>query len=202
MTELAGISVSRETIERLQSFSRLVEKWNPKINLISKASLPDIWDRHIVDSIQLYALAPKEVVWVDIGSGGGFPGIIIAILASEHASDDKITLVESDVRKCAFLRTAIRELNLDAVVISNRVENIPSLQADILSARALSDLNKLLGFAEIHLKPNGMAIFPKGETWKKEHSEAQQLWSYHHEPIKSITNPSAAILKIKDISRV
>ena len=202
MTSVGGIDVSRETFEKLEAFGALVEKWTPKINLISKSSIPEIWERHITDSVQLFLMAPPHGRWVDLGSGGGFPGIVISILSAEKDFSHNVILVESDQRKCAFLRTAIRELGLLSEVISERIEDIPNLQADIISARALVDLDMLLEYADMHLKPNGVALFPKGERWKSEHENAQNRWSYSCEPIRSITNPSAAVLKIKDISRV
>lgn len=194
--------VSRETSEKLQAFAALVEKWTGKINLISKSSVPDIWDRHIVDSAQIFALAPGSGHWVDLGSGGGFPGIVVAILTAAQEVPHRVTLVESDQRKCAFLRTAIRELLLDATVLSKRIEDIEPLGANVLSARALADLSQLLSFAERHLARKGVALFPKGANWKEEDDAACRLWSYDCEAIKSTTNPSAAILKIKEISRV
>lgn len=197
-----NLDVSRETLDKLEAFVALVEKWTVKINLISKASVPHIWDRHIVDSVQIYDLAPKQGHWVDLGSGGGFPGVVLAILASEGPDPVKFTLVESDQRKCAFLRTASRELDLGITVQSERIEEIDPLGADILSARALADLSVLLGFAERHLSPGGLALFPKGAQWKKEDQEARKLWSYDCEPVKSRTSADAAILSIKEISRV
>jgi len=202
MRSVGGANVSRETFERLEAFGALVEKWTAKINLISKPSVPELWERHIIDSIQLYTLAPPQGRWVDLGSGGGFPGIVISILTSEKGEGHHVTLVESDQRKAVFLRTAIRELDLSSEVICDRIESISSLHADIISARALADLTSLLGYADMHLKPDGLAVFPKGENWKSEHEDAQSQWSYACEPIKSATNPSAAVLKIKDISRV
>ena len=202
MTTVGGLDVSRETFAKLESFARLVEKWTPKINLVSKPSVPNLWERHIVDSVQLFTMAPETGSWVDIGSGGGFPGIVISILSSEQGDSHTLTLIESDHRKGAFLRTAIRELGLKATVISDRIENVPSLEADIVSARALADLTTLLGYADMHLKSDGTALFPKGESWRKEHEDAQGVWSYESEPIKSLTNPSAAVLKIKEIARV
>ena len=202
MIDVGGSSVSRETFERLESFVRLVEKWNPKINLISKASVPAIWERHIADSIQLFALAPEHDVWVDLGSGGGFPGIVIAALSMEHSGNGSITLVESDQRKSAFLRTAVRELELSATVVSERIEKIAPLNADVISARALADLTGLLGYANQHLRKGGVGLFPKGAKWREEHEDAQRVWSYSCEPIKSLTDPLAAVLKIKDIAHV
>lgn len=197
-----NLNVSRETHERLEAFSALVEKWTTKINLISKASVPHLWNRHIIDSAQVFDVAPKAGHWVDIGSGGGFPGIVIAILAQGAVTPLKMTLIESDQRKCAFLRTAFRELSLDGTVICGRIEEVPPQSADILSARALSDLSKLLEFADRHLDPKGVGLFPKGESWQKEHAAAQANWTYHLEAVPSTTNSAAAVLKIKDINHV
>lgn len=202
MTTIGGVDVSRETLVKLELFASLVEKWTPKINLISKSSVPVIWDRHVTDSAQLFGLTTKQGLWVDLGSGGGFPGIVIAILAAQEKARWRVTLVESDQRKSAFLRTAVRELDLAASVVSDRIENIEPLHADVVSARALADLGVLIGFAERHLKADGTALFPKGQSWQKEHDDAQRQWSYTCEPIRSETNPSAAVLKIKDIARV
>jgi len=196
------LNVSRETFAKLEAFSDLVLKWTPKINLISKQSMQDLWSRHIVDSAQLYDLAPPFERWVDLGSGGGFPGIVVSILGQDDRIEREFILVESDQRKCTFLRTAIRELNLQARVISDRIENVPPLAADIVSGRALADLSVLLGFAERHLKPGGTALFPKGAKWSTEDEAARTEWSYHCDAITSKTNPDAAVLKIKDIKRV
>lgn len=200
MSEFDVKDVSRETLQKLEAFAELVRKWNPKINLVSKSSLDDLWDRHILDSVQVFRLAEERGNWVDIGSGGGFPGIVIAILNQEEQRF-RVRLVESDQRKCAFLRTAIRELGLTATVDNERIESAQNLEADILSARALSDLSQLLIYAEMHLKPSGVAIFPKGQNWQQEVEEAQHLWSYQFEAIESKTNSVAAVLMIKDITR-
>jgi 16S rRNA (guanine527-N7)-methyltransferase len=114
----------------------------------------------------------------------------------------QFTLAESDQRKCAFLRTAARELELNLTIHAERIENLAPMSADILTARALSNLGQLLGFAERHLLSTGVALFPKGETWQKEHDSAQNIWSYRCEAIKSETNAAAAVLRIQDISRV
>lgn len=201
MNSFDAENVSRETLEKLKCFAELVRKWNAKINLVSKASLDQIWERHILDSVQVFQLATGGGHWVDLGSGGGFPGIVIGILNQEKQKF-RVTLVESDQRKCAFLRTAVRELALSTDVLNERIEKLDSQQADVLSARALSDLNQLLDFSSMHLKPYGTALFPKGQNWRKEDQAAREQWSYQCEAVISKTNPAAAILKIKDISRV
>ena len=201
MTIKYELNVSRETFSKLEAFADLVRKWNPKINLVSKNSLDDLWQRHILDSVQVFELAEGEGHWVDLGSGGGFPGIVVAIL-NQEAQAFQVTMVESDQRKCAFLRTAIRELGLTALVKTERIEQLDGLEADILSARALADLTQLLDFTELHLNPDGIVLFPKGQNWQSEDSDAKKVWTYALEAIESKTNPAAAIMKIKDIARV
>lgn len=195
-------SVSRETIEQLRRFEALVFKWTKKINLVSSGDASQIWERHIVDSAQVYTLAPSMGDWLDIGSGGGFPGIVAAIMANEKTPDRKFVLVDSDQRKCAFLRTAVRELGLNVKVHAQRVDELPAFGSAVLSARALDDLSSLLTHAEHHLASDGVALFPKGASWQKEHEEASKFWSYGLEVIKSETNPDATILKIKELTRV
>ncbi len=195
-------NVSRETMEKLEAFAALVEKWTSKINLISKQSVSEIWDRHILDSAQLFDLAPKSGKWVDLGSGGGFPAIVVSILSQGIKANHEMVLVESDQRKAVFLRTALRELELQGTVITSRIEELAPLSADIISARALADLTKLIGLAERHLSKDGIALFPKGAQWKKEAREAREIWSYNCDAISSVSNSEAAVLKIKDIARV
>ncbi|MFB9149110.1 16S rRNA (guanine(527)-N(7))-methyltransferase RsmG [Roseovarius ramblicola] len=194
--------VSRETKERLDLYATLIEKWNPRINLVSRASLPNLHTRHFADSAQLHALAPHPVShWADLGSGGGFPGLVIAILAQDTESPARVTLVESDARKSAFLRTVIRETGLAATVITDRIESTAPLQADVLSARALADLATLMGHAERHLAPGGTALFPKGATWRQEIAEAQSKWQFTSRVDKSRTDPDAVILHVTGVSR-
>lgn len=202
MTRVGGLDVSRETLDRLEAFSRLVAKWNPKINLVSKSDVGALWERHIVDSAQVFQQAGNGKRWVDLGSGGGFPGIVVAVLSAQDHPDREFVLVESDQRKAVFLRTAARELDLKITVLSQRIEQVEPLNADILTARALADLSLLLSFAERHLARSGTALFLKGARWKEEHTHAQRHWSYSCEVIKSTTNAAAAVLKIQDIARV
>jgi 16S rRNA (guanine527-N7)-methyltransferase len=195
------ITVSRETRQRLQAYSDLVRKWNPKVNLVSRVSLSDLWERHILDSLQLLDINTCPDRWVDLGSGGGFPGLVVAICLQETASDAVVTLVESDQRKAAFLRTVIRTLDLNATVLAQRAEDIPPLDATTLSARALAPLTKLLGYAAQHLQEDGAAIFPKGASWEKELSDASQEWCFVSQAIKSRTEPDACLLVIRDIKK-
>ncbi len=197
-----GGNVSRETLEDLRLFHDLLLKWNPKINLVSKSSIDDLWFRHIWDSAQLVEFCTEAENWVDIGSGGGFPALVVAICAKHSMPDRRVTMVESDVRKGAFLRTVVRELGLNAKILTQRVETVPALAADVLSARALTELPGLLAFAERHLHPDGTALFLKGETWEKEVQSARDSWSFTINAHRSKTNEAAAILEIKEITRV
>ncbi len=200
---LEALNVSRETSDRLRLLADLLLKWNPKINLVSKSTLGDLWDRHIFDSAQIFDLVPHPVAhWVDIGSGGGFPGLVVAILAAEKDPEQKTTLIESDQRKCAFLRTVLRETGVPGIVMTKRIEEADPQNADVLSARALADLSQLCGFAERHLRLEGTALFPKGVTWQKELREAEESWSFSREVITSKSEPEAVVLKLGDIRRV
>jgi 16S rRNA (guanine527-N7)-methyltransferase len=199
---LDQLNVSRETIERLEKFEEVLLKWNPKINLVSKASLENLWQRHIIDSIQVFnCVDDPGDAWVDIGSGGGFPGVVVAIMAAELSPETKVTLIESDQRKSAFLRTAARECGVPVTVLCQRIEQAPPQKASILSARALADLDLLLEFSELHLAKEGVAVFPKGASWKKEVDKAAERWNFDFEPITSLTETEAVILKIKGVAR-
>ncbi|WP_414707621.1 16S rRNA (guanine(527)-N(7))-methyltransferase RsmG [Rhodovulum sp.] len=205
MASPGGISdVSRETSDRLDRLAALLRKWNPAINLVSRATLDVLESRHIGDSAQLFSHLPNGARrWTDLGSGGGFPGLVIAILAAEGAPDLAVDLIESDQRKAVFLRTAAQELGLDNVtVFASRIETVPSRQADVVSARALAPLSQLLDFADRHLAQGGIALFPKGARHDEELDEALASWRFDVQKIPSTTDPQAVILKIGGIARV
>ncbi len=196
------MNVSRETLARLDLYADLLQRWTKKINLVSSSTLDALWTRHFLDSAQLFKVAPKGGTWVDLGSGGGFPGAVVAVLAADSQSDLKVTLVESDQRKAAFLRTVLREMGVSACVLADRVERLEPMNADVLSARALASLEVLLGFAERHLVPTGRAVFPKGEKARDEIRDALEHWRFDCETYNSKTDPEAVILSIGDIQRV
>jgi 16S rRNA (guanine527-N7)-methyltransferase len=203
MTAAPGLDVSRETAERLAEYAALLRAWNPKINLVSRQTLVDLETRHFADSAQLLELAPPEATtWADLGSGGGFPGLIVAILAAEVRSALRVTLVESDQRKAVFLRTVAQRAGVPVTVLADRIEAIPPLGADVLSARALAPLTSLLDYASHHLAPSGTALFPKGANWRAEVDEALERWRFRCENLPSATSPDGAILRIGEIHRV
>lgn len=193
--------VSRETLQDLQSFAEYTRKWSSKINLVSKSDRENLWTRHVLDSLQIIRWAEPCGHWVDLGSGGGFPALVLAIYARRDWPHTRFTLIESDARKAVFLRTVIREFHLNAQVKTNRIEDTEPQKADILTARALADLTTLLGFAERHLSETGYALFQKGASWKKEVEDAQKTWRFDFEPFKSETDGSATILKVQGVSR-
>lgn len=199
---LDACSVSRETLERLERFEALILKWNKTINLIAKSTEPEIWTRHFLESAQSLQYRPVTGTrWIDLGSGGGFPAMIVAILAKEEAQDLTVTCVESDIRKGAFLRSAAGELEVSLSVATRRIEEMPAQDADVLSARALAPLSKLLGYAERHLGETGRCIFLKGERWRQEVEEALENFRFSFENHPSPSNPASAILVVKEVTR-
>lgn len=201
--ESLGYAVSRETLERLTLYQALLEQWNPRINLVARSTITDAVQRHFVDSAQIATLDQAQLgPWVDLGSGGGFPGLVVAILNAERAPDRLMTLIESDTRKATFLRTVIRQTGLTSKVLSLRIEKAPKQNAATLSARALAPLPKLLEFSARHLSPNGTALLMKGESWEKEVEVARTQWQFSCTPHTSKTNPNAVVLEIGDLVHV
>lgn len=199
----AAFDVSRETMERLQTHLALLEKWNPRINLVARGTLADAWSRHFADSAQLWRLRlPAAQRWLDLGSGAGFPGLVIAALAAEDAPGLEVRLVESDQRKAAFLREVARAAGLRAIVLDQRIENLPAQEADIVSARALAPLSELLPMLEKHRASGGIGLFPKGGTVHKELSDANEHWRFEHNIYASLIEQKAAIVEIGAIDRV
>lgn len=194
------LNVSRETLERLFAFCDLVERWNPAINLISKSGVGDIWNRHLIDSAQLIRQMPTDGrLWCDLGSGGGFPGIVLAVLAKELYPEANIVLVESDRRKSVFLSEAARLLQVAVSVKVQRIEDLEPQNVDVLTARALAPLSILCGYAYRHLNPAGVAIFPKGVAAEQEIEDARKQWQFDCSKVQSATDPDALVLALRDI---
>jgi 16S rRNA (guanine527-N7)-methyltransferase len=190
--------VSRETQSRLQIFADLVLRWTPRINLISPADRPHLWQRHIDDSLQLRALLPDSLDRaVDIGSGGGFPGLVLAI-----ATGVPFDLVESDQRKAAFLREAIRATSAPARVHACRAEHCQVPPAVVVTARAVAPLPRLLSLIQPLLAKNGRALLLKGENAAAELTAAAQQWQMTVRCVPSRTDPRATILDITELAHV
>jgi 16S rRNA (guanine527-N7)-methyltransferase len=198
--ENEGPGVSRETLGRLRDFADLVARFNPHLNLVSPGDLPGIWERHILDSLQLLDLAPAGWRrWADLGSGGGFPGLVIAIAARELHGTPEVVLVESDRRKAVFLQEAAARFAPDARVVDQRIEATPPLSADVVSARALAPLATLLGLVGRHLAHGGVALLPKGQNAAAEVEVAQALWRFSVERIPRESSDGAPVLRVRDI---
>lgn len=196
----ADFGVSRETMERFDIYLALLEKWTARINLVSRSTLPDAWTRHFADSAQLWSLAEQAGChWIDLGSGAGFPGLVVAILAEQRA---QVTLVESDQRKAAFLTAVAQAIDLPVLVLSERAESLTLPASDVVSARALAPLDTLLGYAEKLRSPTGICLFPKGQTVHNELAEAARRWQFAYRVHPSRTDPKAAIVEIGALARV
>jgi 16S rRNA (guanine527-N7)-methyltransferase len=194
-------SVSRETLIRLEIYEQVLRKWQPKLNLISNGTLSELWTRHFLDSSQVFELAPKSRdLWLDLGSGGGFPGMVCAICAAEGESNPRFELVESDTRKCAFLREVARQTGVSVSVRNARIEALPPAGADIVSARALAPLPRLLEWAHRHMRPDGLCLLQKGANHGLELETARADWQMEVDVQPSMTAPDSVILRIRNLS--
>lgn len=194
--------VSRETMHRLDTHVHLLNKWNPRINLVSRDSLAGVWHRHVADSAQLWLHCPKDCrVWLDLGSGGGFPGLVVAAFAT-GTTDLLVRLVEADARKAAFLAEVVRRADLQAEVVNERIESLPVQMADVVSARALAPLSTLLDVTSKLRRQGGIGLFPKGRTVHKELDDASRAWRFEARIHPSLTDAEAGIVEIGALNRV
>ncbi|MEM1343391.1 MAG: 16S rRNA (guanine(527)-N(7))-methyltransferase RsmG [Pseudomonadota bacterium] len=188
-------AVSRETSARLEAYVEELRRWNKAINLVAPATLAEVWTRHIADSAQLLALAPENPrLWLDLGAGGGLPGLVIAALAPTT----EIVLVESDTRKAAFLRAAATRMGLTPRIEAKRIEALAPFAADVVSARALAPLPKLLTLAAPFLGQTTTALFHKGARVDQELTALDPAWHSRIEQFPSMTDPKGRILRIRD----
>jgi len=197
----ADTGVSRETIERLSAYAALLAKWQQRINLVSATTLEDLWRRHMLDSAQLLPLlSPGTHAVIDLGSGAGFPGLVLAILGVPE-----VHLIESDQRKCIFLTEAARATGLVAgtnpIVHNHRIENVSGLSAGAVTARACAPLDRLLTYAQKFLWHDGKALFLKGAAVEEELTAAHKNWSMEVERFPSASEPTGSILRIGQVRR-
>lgn len=194
---LAVSGVSRETMERLEAYEALLLKWQKSINLVSSATLTHLWQRHMWDSAQLAALAPEEARnWVDLGSGAGFPGIVVAAMLRDRLGF-QMHLVESDQRKSVFLREAARIMELPVTVHPVRIEAFePPETPDVISARALATLSQILEWTSSFWGKQTVGLFLKGQTASEELTEARKGWIFKVEAIASQSDGSGKVLKL------
>jgi 16S rRNA (guanine527-N7)-methyltransferase len=190
-----GLDVSRETLDRLETLVATLTRWQKAINLVAKGSLGQVWSRHILDSAQLVPHLPSPAKSaVDLGSGAGFPGLVLAALRPAVA----VTLIEADGRKSAYLGEAARQMGLAATVRvqTSRIEVAPAAKADVITARALAPLSQLLAWADGHRSDTAICLFHKGKGWRTELTEAMKDWDIPCEPLQSVTDRDAVILRI------
>lgn len=195
--ELTGVTA--QTMGRLQVYAELLEKWQKKINLVGPSTLPDLWQRHMMDSAQLYGLLPStDCRIMDFGSGAGFPGLVLAIMGGP-----RVTLVESDGRKCAFLAEVMRATQTGPTVRleNRRIEDMPAIQTDVVTSRALASLDKLLDLAAPFLGAGSICLFLKGKKADQELTQTIKKWMMQVSKIQSQTDSSGAILKLENIIR-
>lgn len=205
-SELAGpedfaraFDVSRETIEQLKIYVALLAQWQTRINLVANATLPEVWHRHVADSAQLVALAPHAQSWLDLGSGGGFPGLVVAMML--HGAGTRVTLVESDRRKAAFLAEVARQTGISVEIHTARIEQITTQamlpSVDVVSARALAPLARLISLSQPFFREDTVGIFPKGRGAESEVAEARADWAFETEMVPSLTDEAARIVTVR-----
>jgi 16S rRNA (guanine527-N7)-methyltransferase len=192
-----GVDVSRETLARLTTYVALLERWQNSVNLVGKGTLNDIWRRHILDSAQLYNLLPSPFGRVvDLGSGAGFPGMVLAIMG---ATD--VELIEANTRKCGFLREVARVTNTQVIINNDRIEGVAPRIADVVTARALAPLPRLLGYAKTYVGPETICLFLKGRRLHQELTDARKTWKMGITTITSLSDAGGSVLHLRKLSR-
>nr|WP_155568644.1 16S rRNA (guanine(527)-N(7))-methyltransferase RsmG [Commensalibacter melissae] len=182
----------------MEIYISLLQQWNKKINLVSQQGMDQVWKRHVYDSFQLIRYLDSSVKSIaDLGSGGGFPGLILAL-----STDIPVILIESDKRKTIFLREVLRQTKTQATVLCQRIENVNAISVDVVTARALTSLTQLLEFSKNILNKNGYCLFLKGRSIDLEIEEAQKNWKINYKTFSSQTNADGVIVKINQFERV
>ncbi len=194
----AATNVSRETLARLKLYAGLLEDWNSRHNLVSDNSLKDLWRRHFWDSAQLLPFVPQSAQSLaDLGSGAGFPGLVLAELLRGRVS---VTLFEARAKKCAFLEEAARRMELPVTIRAIRMEDAPPKAFDVVTARACAPLSKLLEYAQNFMGANSVCLLLKGQNVGAELTEAHKYWTMNAVTTPSLTDPSGAVLALKNLA--
>ncbi|MER9950876.1 16S rRNA (guanine(527)-N(7))-methyltransferase RsmG [Mesorhizobium sp. M0047] len=195
--------VSRETFDRLVAFEQMFQKWNRSINLVAQSTAGDVWQRHILDSAQLARIEPRATRWVDLGSGGGFPGLVMAFLLAER-DGASIDLVESNRKKASFLQAVVGQFSLPARVVARRIDDSHLLVSapQIVTARALAALSTLLDLSAPWLISGARGLFHKGRDYRAEVEESVHRWSFDLVEHPSVTDASGVILELSNLRPV
>ena len=191
---LATNQVPRETMNKFQRYFSLLEQWNPRINLVSQTSLHAFWNRHILDSLQLLPHIPKGSNIVDIGSGAGFPGMVLAL-----CDVFKVHLIEADSRKCVFLQEVASQTQTDISIINQRVEKVVPFSCHTIMARAFASLSRFITLARHLIAHSHQCLLLKGATWRSEIAEAQKNWQFYYHSQPSITHHDAALISLSHL---
>jgi 16S rRNA (guanine527-N7)-methyltransferase len=190
-------AVSRETLSRLEDYAALLTRWSARINLVGRDTLPDLWRRHMLDSAQLLPLVPRGAGnLIDLGSGAGFPGLVLAILGVPG-----VELIEADSRKCAFLSEAARITEAQVMIRGCRIQAVPAHPVDIVTARACAPLARLLDLAQPFLAPNSVCLFSKGERYEEELILAGKDWTMNTSVEQSLSDRRGVILRLQQVVR-
>lgn len=196
--------VSRETIERLKIYEALLRQWQKGTNLVAPGTLDDIWHRHFADSAQLIGLAPDSVKWLDLGSGAGFPGLVIAVCTANQ-EDSHVHIVESNARKCAFCQEVVRETGCSVEIHHARIESLAGSdkfgEVEIVTARALAPLSQLFALVSPFLHPGMQGLFLKGRQAASERAEAEKDWAFQAVMHPSVTDADARIVQVTQLWR-
>jgi len=189
-------NVSRETFDKLKQYEALLKKWQKAINLVSKNTLKDIWNRHIIDSLQLIEHLPKDknTCIIDLGSGAGFPALIIAMCGYKN-----VYAIESDERKCFFMKEVAKETNTKIEIINERIENVQNLQANVITARALAKIDELLLLSKNLTNRSTNYLFLKGKSWESELKKALTDFDFQAQSFQSLTDSEAKVVKISNL---
>ena len=197
-----AFGVSREVVEKLQLYAALLQTWQRAVNLVAPSTLDDIWHRHFADSAQLLDLAPTSKSWIDLGSGGGFPGLVIAILLANQ-ENQIVHLIESNSRKCAFLCEVARRTETPVAVHEGRIEDIArggqAGKGDVVTSRALAPLTHLLGLAQGFSAENTIGLFLKGRDAGREIDEARRNWRFEYICLPSRTSGDGRIIEVRNL---
>jgi 16S rRNA (guanine527-N7)-methyltransferase len=195
--------VPHETVEKLELYADILHTWQKAVNLVSPATLDDIWQRHFTDSAQLLNIVPTKKSWIDLGSGGGFPGLVIAILTANQ-ENHSVQLIESNSRKCAFLSEVARRTHTPVIIHEGRIEDMAhggkAGKADVVTSRALAPLDTLLGLARGFFTEETVGLFLKGREASHEIDEARRKWHFECECVPSRTSGEGRIVEVRNLS--
>lgn len=200
-TIISSLNVPRGTIDALDEYAALLQHWSPRINLVSKGDLKRLWSRHVTDSLGLFNELPELGLICDLGSGAGFPGIPLAIVSRGTIQGRAWRFIESDQRKAVFLREVVRRFDLNAEVVAKRIEEVEPMRADVVVARALAPLPKLLDYVSQHCADRGRGILLKGETWDAELTDAAKSWHIRYQAKRHPLTLMGYILIIEELRR-